>query len=261
MQTISLKSVFTLSIVVIFSLAFNAEGAVIIGEDDVLQEIGMRYYQGEWQNSHGTVLRNVNQTMAYAHAGYGLSREWEVFGRIGAADFVFENSFSDGITNFEDSYQPYGTIGLRGTLLQGKHLALNAFADSSYFADYSDGKTVFIPGSAFGGLDLVEAKEEISVSKQWEANAGIALVFKMRGFSIYGGPLAYWRQADIDARQITVDGDRFTLNSGTMKEKGHVGISGGIEIPLSNLGSLRLEAQQKSALTFAVAISFLKFNF
>ncbi len=164
----------------------------------------------------------------FLQGDYSLIKDWEVYGRFGAADErVFDRDLHK---RFTDGAEPYGSLGFKGVLYRYNNFALGPFVEGSWYGDHS-------------GL----------TKNQWDANLGMSAQYKLsivRGYAltVYGGPFAYLRQADSETS---------TLPQDDMKERHNLGGFLGVSLPVFNPRVvLNAEAQMKERLGGGLSLGY-----
>ncbi len=157
---------------------------------------------------------------------YTLLKDWEIYGRLGGADMVVHSR--DTSQRFSDSATIYGTLGFKGVVYRYGNFAVGPFIEGSWYGDHA------------------------GVAKnQWDTNVGISAQYKIRSVTLYGGPFAYWRQAD----------SLLALNPASsqddMKERHNIGGFLGVRVPVvQQKVFLTAEGQMKDRPGVGASISF-----
>jgi hypothetical protein len=149
----------------------------------------------------GTMTDKSNQY--YLQGNYTFLKDWEVYGRFGASDL----KVNTGVGNFSDSGEPYGTLGFKGVFYRYKNFAVGPFIQGSWYGDHT------------------------GVAKnQWDTNVGISAQYKVPvgscDFTVYGGPFAYWHQAD----SLLVPNS--AVSQDDIKQKNNIGGFLGVKVPI-----------------------------
>lgn len=181
--------------------------------------VGFLYHQADWERN-----LDVTQTRVYAQLSYGLLRNWEIYGQLGAADLEIDNT---PVRDFSDGFRPFAGGGIRGLLVERRPVTLGAFVQGAVFSEFKDGNR--------------------RVEDQYEINGGFALQTVLEGAILYGGPFFYLHRSD-----VTVPGF-----SGRVDEDGNLGGFIGIRWPLKNGTAIELEAQVKTKASVGGALHFV----
>lgn len=182
---------------------------------------GFFYYSAEWGGAD-----DVSQAQLYVQGGYGLFRNAEVYAQLGGTNLEIDD------IDFKDGYRPFGTLGFRALLLDRKPVSLGAFVQGSFFSDYEDESLT----------------QTMKVESSYEVNGGIALQTVLEGATLYGGPLFYYREADVTAVGV---------GSGSVEEDGNLGGFIGIRWPLKNRIAIELETQFKTGVSVGGALHYV----
>ncbi|HVN22864.1 MAG TPA: hypothetical protein VMT71_02755, partial [Syntrophorhabdales bacterium] len=110
----------------------------------------------------GTMTSKSNQY--YLQGTYTFLKNWEVYGRFGAADQKLDTD----TRNYSDSAEPYGTLGFKGLAYQYKNFGIGPFVQGSWYGDHT-------------GV----------MKNQWDVNLGISAQYKVPvggcALTVYGG--------------------------------------------------------------------------
>ena len=104
--------------------------------------IGYFYYSSKfkptdtvnWEEGKGT------QNQAYLQLGYGFTKNWEAYLRVGGADSKGKDSFltnaddpnaSGFKSDFKDGLKPFGTIGVKGVFNVSPSFGIGPFIQAS----------------------------------------------------------------------------------------------------------------------------------
>jgi hypothetical protein len=137
----------------------------------------------------------------YLQGNYSFLKDWEVYGRAGAADMIVNSR--DTQQRFGDGANAFGSLGFKGVAYRNGNFAFGPFADGSMYGNYS-------------GI----------ARNQWETDVGVSAQYKIRAVSIYGGPFGYWRQAD---SQLALNP---AISQNDMKERNNIGGFLGLRFPI-----------------------------
>lgn len=204
---------------------------------------GHTYYDSKWKSSDFRNSINVSQSRIFIQGNYSPQKNWEGYIRGGAANFRSKDFYDDalgglfgftGFGNFNDNYQPYAAVGIKGLFYTDGIFGLGAFAQGTYqFAEYKS--TVF-----FGQNNSLDFR----FKNPWDITMGIAGQVKVMGITFYGGPLAYWTGARVEFEGIQAGTPSFL--STRPHENNHVGGFFGLKAPLYKRLSIMGEVQYKS---------------
>jgi hypothetical protein len=223
------------------------EGKVALG-------IGYFYYSSKfkptdtvnWKEGKGT------QNQAYLQLGYGFTKNWEAYLRVGEADskgkdnFMTSGNYSGFKSDFKDGFKPFGTMGVKGVFNVSPSFGIGPFLQASLGSSYKD--------STSGRYSGVSATQEMKVKKPREINLGVGLQGKIGEAIVYGGPVAYW--ARYKAEWNMTGGAIGSVPSTTYKEKNNIGGFAGIRLPLSKGLNFEVEGQLKSRFSMGGALTY-----
>lgn len=162
---------------------------------------------------------DFNSSQAYVQLGVGLT-DWIQLNFVGGgADLTVEKIL--GGEDFEENYRAFGSAGIKVMLHDGAPFSFGFFAQGLYSDDLED----TIAGS------------EYVFTGTLEVNGGFSLQTELEGALLYGGPIYYYRQGDVE-----IDG----AAAGDFEEDGAFGGFIGISWPLRNGFNIGIEAQRKS---------------
>jgi len=165
----------------------------------------------------GTMTSKSNQY--YLQGTYTFLKNWEVYGRFGAADQKLDTD----TRNYSDSAEPYGTLGFKGLAYQYKNFGIGPFVQGSWYGDHT-------------GV----------MKNQWDVNLGISAQYKVPvggcALTVYGGPFAYWHQADSSLPYHSLFWHQAALGlppgpiapQDDIKQKNNVGGFLGVKFPIVN---------------------------
>jgi hypothetical protein len=182
---------------------------------------GFLAYTGEWNGDN-----KAEQSQAYAQLGVSLTDNFEIYLQGGAADLQLEA--------FDEGYVPFGTFGFKLLFTDSKPVNVGFFAQGSYFDDYEG---------------FWSSGESLTFTKNWEANGGIVLQTVIEGALLYGGPIFYAREGDVE--------NSTNNTTASYEEQGNFGSFLGIRWPLKSGINIDIEAQYKTEFSGGGAIHFL----
>jgi hypothetical protein len=171
----------------------------------------------------------IKTNFYYATLGYGLTDNWEVYGRLGMADIkgkdrfpAYSNEWEGG--NFDNDFV-WG-IGLRYTFSQQDKVRWGVTANMNWI-DTSEGWTMGIEKETadFSGYDLLVA---------------VGPTVDMGGWKLYGGPFFYMFNGDFDLKDTYPDSS-WWKGSADVKENSSFGGYIGAAIPLAKNTDLTFE--------------------
>jgi hypothetical protein len=191
------------------------------------------FYNGEMDN--GLTMR---QTQPYGQLSYALTKRLEIYAQGGVADLKVEDFYFQG-ADLEDGYRPFGAFGFKYLLSDRQPFGLGFFARGAVFSKYED--TAIIDGN----------RHRAEVSDTFTVDGGLILQTVIEDAYIYGGPLFFLREGDIN-RSVN---NGPTLAS-SFEEDSNFGGLVGIRWPLKNDISIDLEAQYRTRLSGGAAIHF-----
>lgn len=207
-----------------------------------------------WGEGKGT------SNQAYLQLGYGFTKNWEAYFRVGGADDKAKDAFYTGAysagfkSDFKDGYKPFGTIGVKGVFNVTPSFGIGPFLQASLYSSYKDSTS-----GTFAGYSVTQ---EVKVKKPREINLGIGLQGKIGETIIYGGPVAYWakNKTELTGKVVgatwAVTGTDTLAFSTTYTEKNNIGGFAGIRVPLGKGLNFEVEGQLKSKLSFGGALTY-----
>jgi hypothetical protein len=188
--------------------------------------VGLGYWLDRTKMKQDSESVGTRSNQYYVQGTYTLLKDWEIYGKLGGADMIFHNH--DTHQRFSDSANVFGTLGFKGVLYRCGNFAVGPFIEGTWYGDAA------------------------GVAKnQWETNVGVSAQYKIRSVTLYGGPFAYWRQAD----------SRLALNPALsqddIKEKHNFGGFLGVRVPvLQQRVFLTVEGQMKDRPGAGASISY-----
>jgi hypothetical protein len=198
------------------------------------------------------------QNQAYLQLGYGFTKNWEAYLRVGGADLKLKDVITDpDITNtgpkdFKDGFKPFGTLGVKGLLYESnnKSFGIGPFIQATLYSSYKDEWTFSELGWSDSGYVKAKVKNPLDI------NLGISAQAKIGEVILYGGPVGFWNKAKAE-----LEGQNLTTGNGgsdstTFKEKNNIGGFAGVRIPLSKSLNLEVEGQMKSKFSFGGALTY-----
>ncbi len=185
--------------------------------------LGLGYWWDGSKMKYDDRSVGVRSNQYYLQGNYSFSKDWEVYGRTGAADLT--TSYHDHHRSTSDP-DIFGTVGLKGVVYRYRNFSVGPFIEGSWYGDH--GRT----------------------KNQWDTNFGASAQYDIRvgatRLSLYGGPFAYFHRADREYYGYSED----------MKEKQNVGGFMGVKLPLTQKVSLTAEAQVRDRISTGALISY-----
>lgn len=240
--------------------------------------VGVEYFnsQNEWEPKNGdwdTFKSSQNQVSVTGE--YSITDKIQISGNLGAADMTIDDAFegdSDiGIDDedLEGDFTPFGSFGIKGLLYEKDNLSLGMFFQTSFYGKYSDERSVNINWNEYFYRETVDcsidAKEEITIKNQWDANLGLSLQTKYKNSILYAGPFLYMNRAKVNytiSGNYSVSALGYTYresfsesDSCKHEEKTNVGAFVGADIDLGKDFKINGECQIRSEPSFGVSIS------
>lgn len=219
--------------------------------------VGYFYYSAKFKTTDSDGGEGkVTQNQAYLQLGYGITKNWEAYLRVGGADAkapdMFYTSADDpdlaGFkSDFKDGYKPFGTIGVKGVFNVTPSFGIGPFLQATLSSSYKDSTS----GTVLG----FPATQEVKVNNPREINLGVGLQGKIGDVIIYGGPVAYWTKFKAEWTG-TVPGVVTETVSITLKEKNNIGGFAGVRVPLGKGLSVEVEGQMKSKFSMGGALTY-----
>ncbi len=157
-------------------LAGTASAAGLFGPPEPLEDpgklsLGAGYFLDRTQMEQGSDRLGTRSDNYYLQGGYSFLKDWEVYGRLGAADMIVHSH--DTQQRFADGANAFGSLGFKGVLYRCGNFAVGPFVEGSMYGNYS-------------GI----------ATSQWQTDLGLSAQYKIRSVTVYGGPFGYWRRAD-----------------------------------------------------------------
>jgi hypothetical protein len=205
--------------------------------------VGYSYIKSEWDVDDvkfGNTDIDVNfgdvefeQNQAYAHIGAVFGDEstpnYEVFARIGVADF------EDDDGDFDGDAEMIFAVGMRNEFYQGQVFGIGGVLQASYIDSFSDDTSVNIGGEAF--------RLRTSFDDMFDVELGLPVQAKTNNAVFYAGPVVYYSTADVEFK--VSNGLASTTIDADMDENRNVGVYGGLAWRSGNM-SFEVEGKYKS---------------
>jgi hypothetical protein len=214
--------------------------------------IGYWYQEDEYKNDTEHVTR---QNQVYSQLGYGV-RNWEMYARVGISDLKISDAFrsnqastTTSKNDFEDNWNFFGTLGVKGFYPFNKTFGMGAFMHGSYyFNDFTDHVSGTDNGAPF--------TTELKVKNLWDVNFGISFQATVPyGIKLYIGPYAYYSEAKI-SQSTTIPGLPFETGNATVKNTTIVGGFTGFDVPIAKGFHLNVEGQYSARFSVGAAITY-----
>ena len=216
---------------IVVLLIVSAASAGVFGPPEPLSDQGkVSVDMGYWLDRTGMKQDDdrlgTRSNQYYVQGNYTFLKDWEVYGRLGAADMTVHDR--DTEQHFGAGPSAFGTLGFKGVLYRNGNFAFGPFVEGSLYGDHTNVAT-----------------------SQWDTNAGLSAQYKVRAVTFYGGPFAYWRQADSQLalnQQAPADG---------ISDRHHLGGFLGLRVPVvQEKVFLTAEAQMKDRPGVGATISY-----
>lgn len=214
--------------------------------------IGYWYQEDIYKNDTEHVTR---QNQVYSQLGYGVGN-WEMYARVGISDLKISDAFRSNQAStttfkndFEDNWNFFGTLGVKGFYPFNKTFGMGAFMHGSYyFSDFTDHVSGTHNGAPF--------TTELKVKNLWDVNFGLGFQATVPyGIKLYIGPYVYYSEAKI-SQSANIPGLRFETTNVTIKNKTKVGGFTGFDIPLGKGFHLNVEGQYSERFSVGAAVAY-----
>lgn len=174
-------------------------------------------------------LEDVKSKRLTANLGYGLSKEWEIFARLGVTDVEVEDDYSG---TFDSGAELAYGFGTKVTVIDGEQLSWGALFQMGW-SKAKDNVTFNL--SDFG---LGTASTDIEAD-WYEMQIAFGPTYKCtENWILYGGPFLHFVDGDIDYKAVGISAD--------VEEKSQFGGYLGTQIDLSENTSWFIEYQLTS---------------
>jgi hypothetical protein len=248
------------SVFILFALNGTAAAGGLFGPPQSVSKesgglntaIGYNYHEDKYENGTDHVFQ---QNQVYSHLGYG-TRNWEIYGRIGAADLKISDAFrstqastATSKNDFDDNWRVFGSLGAKGFYPFNKTFGLGAFVQGSYyFSDFKD--------HVWGTRNGAPFTAELKVKDLWDVNFGIGFQATVpNNIRVYIGPYIYYSETKISP-SANIPGLDFSAGEVRIQNKTAAGGFAGIDIPLLRGFHLNIEGQFSERFSIGAAISF-----
>lgn len=263
------KLILVIAIAAIFvtsSMAYAGQfGTPVAKEGKAALGMGYFHYSAEWEpEDSGWIKTKINQNRIYLHLGYGFTRNWEAYLRVGGADLRYKEPFLLNNADFKEDLQPFGTIGIRGVVDVTPSFGIGPFLQATLGSSYTDKEslsaTLTAPVTVYGTTipaGTYTVTETLKSKDAQEIDLGVVFQGKVEGAIVYGGPVVYWARAKADhAIGVTGPVTASITDSTTYKEKNNIGGFAGIRWTLGNGLTLEVEGQLKSMFSMGGALTY-----
>lgn len=209
--------------------------------------VGYWRYEDKFKNNADYV---VKQNQIYTEAAYG-ARLWEFYGRLGGADLTIPDAFRSNVTgastsknDFEGNWSLFGSLGGKLYYPIGPVFGFGAFARGTYiFNNYKDEVDISFFGTRF--------RSEILIKDAWDADLGLGFQVKLSDVILYAGP--YMKICP----SFKITGSGFRTDETKITTTTDFGGYAGIDVPITKVFHLNVEAQYSERLSAGAAVSFI----
>jgi len=226
------------------ALALDPMGPPAAGHNQSQWSIGAEYSYSDMdllRTRDRANIRDVIMNKVYLKAGYGISNNWEVFGRVGFADFEYQRATWGSGANWwsgEDNGSYALGMGTKATFRENADTKWGGLAQLSWVnfdGKHANPEASYSPGKF--EIDIYEV--QIAVGPTHRLGEGIF---------IYGGPFLHL--VDGELMHINSDGDR---DNYPIEERSMVGAYIGTQVDITENSVINVEYQLTGD---ATAISF-----
>jgi hypothetical protein len=249
-----------ISVFLIFTVHGNSAAGGLFGPPERISReagglhtgIGYWYQEDKYKNDTEHVTR---QNQVYSQLGYGV-RNWEMYARVGISDLKISDAFrsnqastTTSKNDFEDSWNFFGTLGVKGFYPLNKTFGMGAFIQGSYyFSDFTDQISGTHNGAPF--------TTELKVKNLWDVNFGISFQATVPyGIKLYIGPYAYYSEAKTSL-SANIPGLTFGAGDARFENKTKAGGFTGVDIPLAKGFHLNVEGQYSERFSAGAAVTY-----
>lgn len=204
---------------------------------------GYFYNSNKWKLGSNSQDYKFRQNELYLQWGVAVNK-MEFYIRGGGADLKFENAFSNG--DFNDNYNLFGTMGVRGIIDITDSIGIGLFAQGSLFSTYKSQSTGLVNG--------ISTTQQLEIKNLNEVDLGLMLQGKINRICIYAGPFVYWTDAKIETTIISAGSS--TPGSSSLNQTNNFGGVAGIRIPVYPGINVEVEGQYRQELSAGGAITF-----
>jgi hypothetical protein len=181
-------------------------------------------------------FEDVKTNVYYATLGYGLTNNWEVYGRLGIADLKGRVSFAE--YDFEwganfDNDVVWG-VGTRLTFHERNRIRWGVTAQMNWIDTSADREET--------SIEYGRIKRTLDLSA-YDLLVAVGPTVDMGGWELYGGPFFYMFDGDVDYMETwTGDGGGWEKGSSEVDEDSNFGGYIGAAIPVVANTHVTLEA-------------------
>jgi hypothetical protein len=216
--------------------------------------IGYWHYEDKFDDGTDHVIR---QNQVYSEAAYGKGKAWEAYGRIGLSDLKISNAFrstqpstTTSKRDFEDNWNVFGTLGVKGFYPLNEIFGIGAFVQGTYFFRDADDNVYETAGGTSSHMKL-------RVTDLWDVNFGMGLQATVwRDTKLYAGPYIYYAEARVSPSPDT-PGIQLGRRDETLQNKTNVGGFAGIDVPIAKGFRLNMEGQYSERFSAGAAITLV----
>lgn len=196
--------------------------------------LGYSNTNADWEESGSYSAVEMTQNRFYGQFGYAFTDSWMTYLRAGVATMDVEGLFPQG-ADFEGTDPlPFVTLGANGLFFDNSVLSIGGFVQGTFFAGESEDSVAY-----FDSVTLTTTKMTATFDQMWGIKAGLQLQKQLEGAQLYGGPMYYFSEANLEVDTVGFD-DK-------VEEEDNFGFVVGVQWQLLEDVSLDLEAQLRSA--------------
>lgn len=187
--------------------------------------VGVRNDSTEWTYGY-----EVAVSRTFLDGSVYIADGWEAFARAGGANLVINDIalYRDWPRDLSsDGYQMFGSLGLRGLLIDRGTWALGSSWSASRYSAFNVSKTV-----------EVNAFQTVYVDAPVELECAFPISWRFGGgqqFAFYGGPVVHFAYIEGDTRTHSFARGHLVsdeINALNVRDKGNLGLFLGIQGPL-----------------------------
>lgn len=216
--------------------------------------LGYSNAESKWQEDHESFSDlEIQQNSFFAQFGYAFSNAWSGYLRAGIANQDAENVFLLSHTNDADLKAdfegtdplPFVTVGANGLFFENDVLSIGGFIQGSYYIGENEDSVKYtgLIDSVTGAETVIET---VTIDQMVNLKAGIQFQKELEGAQLYGGPMFYFSEADVESFSVGAATGATTPFSEKVEEEDNFGVVVGIQWQLLEDVSLDLEAQLRS---------------
>lgn len=204
---------------------------------------GYFYNADKWKLGSNSQDYKFSQNQVYLQLSVAVNKI-EFYIRGGAADLKFENAFPNG--DFNDNYNLFGTMGVRGIIDINDYVGIGYFAQGSLFSTYKSQSTGFGNG--------ISTTQQLEIKNLYEVDVGLMVQGKINRMCIYAGPFVYWTHANLETTIISPGSS--TPGSSSLDQPNNFGGVVGIRIPIYKGINFEIEGQYRQEISAGGAITY-----